>query len=56
MSLTMQPSNCKKPDDYLNPDEMNVSDGGKQPFMTSFASYNTLTIETLREERSCNNI
>lgn len=27
------PSHCKKPDDVLNPDKMNVSDGGKQPFM-----------------------
>lgn len=27
------PSQCKKPDDSLNPDKMNVSDGGKQPRM-----------------------
>lgn len=27
------PSHCKKPDDCLNPDKMNVSNGGKQPFM-----------------------
>jgi hypothetical protein len=27
------PSHCKKPDDCLNPSKMNVSDGGKQPFM-----------------------
>ena len=27
------PSHCKKPDDCLNPDKMNISDGGKQPFM-----------------------
>ena len=27
------PSHCKKPDDCLNPDKMNVSDGGKQPFV-----------------------
>jgi hypothetical protein len=27
------PSHCKKADDVLNPDRMNVSDGGKQPFM-----------------------
>jgi hypothetical protein len=26
-------SHCKKPDDCLNSDRMNVSDGGKQPFM-----------------------
>jgi len=26
-------SHCKKSDDVLNPDKMNVSDGGKQPFM-----------------------
>lgn len=27
------PSHTKKPDDALNPDRMNVKDGGKQPFM-----------------------
>ncbi|ORU95065.1 MAG: hypothetical protein A6F71_10420 [Cycloclasticus sp. symbiont of Poecilosclerida sp. M] len=27
------PSHCKKPEDCLNPDVMNVSDGGKQPRM-----------------------
>lgn len=27
------PSHTKKPDDCLNPDKMNISDGGKQPFM-----------------------
>lgn len=27
------PSHMKKPDDALNPDRMNVKDGGKQPIM-----------------------
>lgn len=27
------PCHCKKPGDCLNPDKMNVSDGGKQPVM-----------------------
>ena len=27
------PSHLKKPEDCLNPDKMNVSDGGKQPFL-----------------------
>lgn len=27
------PSHCKKPDDCLNPEKMNMSDGGKQPYM-----------------------
>lgn len=27
------PSHCKKPDNCLNPEKMNISNGGKQPFM-----------------------
>ncbi|ORU94723.1 MAG: hypothetical protein A6F71_09525 [Cycloclasticus sp. symbiont of Poecilosclerida sp. M] len=59
------PSHMKRPDDALNPDHMNVKDGGKQPFMMDTwwdGEVQTMTLEdgrqkgmkTVLEERGVN--
>jgi hypothetical protein len=47
------PSHLKKPDDCLNPDKMNVSDGGKQPFLRNTVwngAVQTMTLEDGRQK------